>query len=85
MGSGTPQRLKNLHELAQSSGGPAAAPFPIIMGKRITRAEIIEGLWEGYRAQVAGQKAVESDFVGWPDMEALLKHIEEHGLPPKNS
>jgi hypothetical protein len=63
-------------------GGSA---FPVIMGRSVTRAEIIEGIRDCYREMCALKRRVEPDFVRYPDMDTVLDYIEEHGLPPKDS
>jgi hypothetical protein len=57
--------------------------YPEIMGKPITREEIIEGIRDAYNGLCAWEKFKDSTFVRYPDMEKILDHIEEHGLPPK--
>lgn len=54
------------------------------MGRPIKRCEVIEALWEGYKALVAMEKLKDATTTGFPDMVTVLKHIEEHGLPPKD-
>lgn len=58
-------------------------PFPEIMGKPITREEIMEGIWDAYRGFCAFERKKNPSFVRYPDMETILNHIEENGLPPK--
>jgi hypothetical protein len=55
--------------------------YPIIMGRPITREEIMEGLWDAYKGLCVLEKMRDSTFVRYPDMETILKHIEKHGLP----
>lgn len=57
------------------------AEFPIIMGRPITRAEIIEGLRDCYREMCELKRRAEPGFVRYPDMETVLDFIEDHGLP----
>lgn len=58
--------------------------YPIIMGKPITREEIMQALREGYNATVALAQQEDPAIVGYPDMVTVLDWIEEHGLPPRN-
>lgn len=61
---------------------PVAA-FPVIMGEQVTREQIIEGLRETYNQLLMRERDWDPGMVGYPDYEALLDYIEEHGLPPK--
>jgi hypothetical protein len=58
------------------------APLPTIMGRQITRAEVIEGLRENLAAAMKFERLSDSTFRRWPDMDAIIEHIEKHGLPP---
>lgn len=58
-------------------------PLPTIMGRTITRAEIIEGFTEVYADFVKLSQKEDPTFVRLPDYETILEFIEEHGLPPK--
>jgi hypothetical protein len=59
------------------------AELPIIMGKRITREEVMAALWNDYENTVTLARREDPTTVGFPDMVTVLKHIEEHGLEPK--
>ena len=58
--------------------------LPIIMGKRITREEVMQALWNDYDNTVSLARREDPATIGFPDMVTVLKQIEEHGLPPKN-
>jgi hypothetical protein len=58
-------------------------PFPIVNGLPISRAQIIEGLREGYADFLAAERRRDPTLKGFPDYEAILDYIETHGLPPK--
>lgn len=62
---------------------PSIFPYPEVMGRQITRENIMASLREMYTDGVAAEKKEDPGFVGWPDMVKVLKMIEEHGLPPK--
>lgn len=63
----------------------SAKPFPQVMGRELTREEVMEGLRDGYKSMVTLAKQEDPSTVGFPDMETLLTHIEEHGIPPKSA
>ena len=50
--------------------------------KPLTREEALESLREILHQAVWAEKAKDSTFVRWPDMDVLLDHIEHHGFPP---
>ncbi len=58
--------------------------YPDVMGRPITREEIMEGLWECYNGMVKYEKSKDSSVLRFPDMETILNHIQENGLPPEN-
>jgi hypothetical protein len=60
-------------------------PFPEAGAnpQRCTRAEIIEGLRDGYDTMVRLERQKDPTVRGYPDMEKILDYIDEHGLPPK--
>lgn len=58
-------------------------PFPVVMGRPITREEIIEGLRECHQTMVNLEREKDPTLKGYPDADAVLDYIEEHGLPPK--
>lgn len=47
-----------------------------------SRKAVIEGLREIYRLAVKYERDCDPTFRRWPDMETILDHIEQHGLPP---
>lgn len=53
------------------------------MGRPITREEIIEGLRECHQTMVNLEREKDPTLKGYPDADAVLDYIEEHGLPPK--
>jgi hypothetical protein len=57
-------------------------PLPMVMGKRITRDEVIVGLRECHETMVKLQRQNDPTLRGYPDAEAVLDYIEEHGLEP---
>lgn len=57
--------------------------LPVIMGRTITRKEIVDLLREAYREMVLYHQQWDHELVSYPDMEIILAHIDEHGLPPK--
>lgn len=58
-------------------------PLPVISGKAITREDIVEGLWSCYKDSVELACLNDPGTVGFPDLRAVIKYIEEFGLPPK--
>ena len=60
-------------------------PFPSVLGRPLTRQEIIEGLREIYLKMLFYEQMEDPGLVRYSDAEALLDYIEEHGLPPKNN
>jgi len=72
--------------VADSSGRcPEVNGFPALPCG-FTRTEIIEGLRELRDTAVAAVKTQEPDFVRWPDLDAILDYIEQHGFPaPENA
>ncbi len=61
----------------------AEPTYPVVMGRPVTRAEIIEGVRDCYREMCALKRRVDPTFVRYPDMDMILDYVEEHGLPPK--
>jgi hypothetical protein len=52
-------------------------------GKRLLmRKEAMDGLRDLRDQLVAIEKEKDPSFVRWPDLDALLDHIDEHGFPP---
>lgn len=91
-----PSRQDDLRQLLREMLPPALLQFaqeqesesfvyPVIMGKPITREEIVEGLRAGYDASVAIAQQDDPATVGFPDMQTILDHIDEHGLPSKSA
>lgn len=65
--------------LAAPTGSPA-------LPNGLTRFEAIEGLRELRNDAVAAEKLKDPSFVRWPDLDAILDHIEKHGFPaPENT
>ena len=58
-------------------------PYPRVLGRTLTREEIIEGLREVYADVLKLNRQKDPTFVRYPDYEAVLDYIEQHGLPPK--
>ena len=58
-------------------------PLPIIMGQRITREEVIEGLRDCLANMVKLEREKDLTLRGYPDAVTVLDYIEEHGLEPK--
>lgn len=58
-------------------------PFPTIMGRPITREEIIEGLRECHDQVLRLEQEKDPTLRGYPDAITVLDYIEQHGLPPK--
>jgi hypothetical protein len=52
-------------------------------GITVTRDEVIEGLREVYADLTDHERRLDCTHVGYPDYEAMLDYIEQHGLPPK--
>ena len=61
----------------------ACEQLPFVMGQRITRLEIMAGLRAAYHDMVQLARQTDPDTVGFPDMEAILDYIDEHGLMHK--
>jgi hypothetical protein len=59
--------------------------FKLKTGTEITREEIFEGLWETVKAAEREERRKDPCFTRWPDLDAMIEHIEEHGLPPKDA
>lgn len=62
-----------------------AQPLPVITGtgKPLTRKDVIDGLNEAYQGMLENDQRNDFSLTGYPDMVAILKHIEIHGIPPK--
>jgi hypothetical protein len=61
------------------------AVFPALPSG-MTREEVVEGLRELRDDAVRAEKAKDSSFVRWPDLDAILDYIEQHGFPaPENA
>lgn len=58
-------------------------PLPVIMGRPITREEVIEGLQSLLESAIENERRKDSTFRRWPDVETVLEYIAEHGLEPK--
>lgn len=58
-------------------------PLPFIRGQQVTRQEIIDGLESNYKDTLTVEREKHPGTTGFPDMEAILEFIDEHGLPPK--
>lgn len=48
-----------------------------------TREDMIEGLRIVYEELLRRRKIENPEITGFPDFEAMLDHIEAHGIPPK--
>jgi hypothetical protein len=57
--------------------------YPNIGGCAITRKDIIDALRETYKNLLEREQEEDPTIRGYPDFEAVLNYIEEHGLPPK--
>jgi hypothetical protein len=66
----------------QSEAAPVA--LPTVMGKQLSRHEVIEAIRECYEDLRHHMRKKDPTFVGYPDYETVLDHIEEHGLPPRS-
>lgn len=58
-------------------------PLPVIMGKQITREDVIDGLRELLDGAIQNERVKDPTFRRWPDVETILEYIAEHGLEPK--
>jgi hypothetical protein len=74
----------NKEELFFMLGLPADRP-PLAFPENVARQDIIDSLRKIYRFALEAEQAKVPGLVGWPTMEAVLDHIEEHGLPPKEA
>ena len=52
-------------------------------GATLSRKDVIDGLRTCYDEMLARERLNDSSLTGYPDMEAMLDHIEKHGLEPK--
>jgi len=74
----------NKEELFHLVGGEpecALLAFP----ENVTRQDVIDGLRELYRLALEAEQSKDPAMVGWPTMTAVLDHLEEHGLAPKEA
>lgn len=55
---------------------------PVIFND-FTRQDVVDGLRECYRLMLEHDRKIDPTIKGYPDMEAMLDHIENYGLPPK--
>ena len=67
----------------RTDGQPMSEPLPVLTSGPITRKEIIEGLRELYTNLVEYIQEEDPTFAAYPDLETILDHIEQHGLPAK--
>jgi hypothetical protein len=64
---------------------PQFPPLPEIMGKRITREEVIEGLRSCLSGLIQREREIDPTFLDYPDAKCVLDYIEENGLAPKEA
>lgn len=64
---------------------PQFPPLPEIMGRRITREEVIEGLRSCLSDLIKREREIDPTFLDYPDAKCVLDYIEENGLAPKES
>lgn len=57
--------------------------YPEVMGRPITREQIIEGLRDAYKGMLENERRKDPTLRRYPDMELILDHIEKYGLPAK--
>lgn len=69
--------------IAELWNARAYPSLPTVPLAPLTRQDVIDGLREAYRGMLAAEQKITPTLKGYPDMEAILKHIEAHGLPPK--
>lgn len=50
----------------------------------LSREDAIESLWDLVKQAEQEERRHTPDFLRWPDVDALIEHIEKHGFPTPN-